>query len=130
MNAPDRQQDETRFEQILGNFLRIGVLLAAAVVLLGGVLYLVRHGGEKPADRVFHGEPAALRNPTGIVKEAFRLSGRGVIQFGLLLLVATPVARVVLSVIGFLLERDFTYVVVTLIVLAVLLGSLFSGEAL
>jgi uncharacterized membrane protein len=53
-----------------------------------------------------------------------------VIMLGLLLLVATPVARVVFSVAGFLRERDFLYVVLTLIVLAVLLSSLFFGEVL
>ena len=53
------------------------------------------------------------------------LGGRGIIQLGLLLLIATPVARVVFSVIGFVRQRDFVYVVLTLIVLAVLLYSLF-----
>jgi uncharacterized membrane protein len=55
------------------------------------------------------------------------LSGRGVIQLGLLLLVATPVARVACSVVGFLRERDYVYVALTLIVLVVLIYSLFFG---
>ena len=45
-------------------------------------------------------------------------------QFGLLLLIATPVARVAMAVVGFALERDRLYVVVSLIVLTVLLLSL------
>jgi uncharacterized membrane protein len=129
MSANDPQQTEARFEQFLGNLLRTGVLLAAAVVLLGGVVYLVRHGGEPRGDNVFRGEPADLRSPSGIVGDAVQFRGRGLIQLGLLLLVATPVARVVLSVLGFLRERDYVYVVVTLIVLAVLVVSLFFGEA-
>src|SRR5262245_46201598 len=130
MSSANRHHGEERFEQFLGNLLRAGVVLATAVVLLGGVLYLVRHGGEQPDRRVFHGEPADLRNPAGIVESAMQLSGRGVIQVGLLLLVATPVARVGFSVVGFLRERDFIYAVLTLIVLAVLLFSLFFGKAL
>jgi uncharacterized membrane protein len=130
MAATNRQRGEERFEQLLGNLLRAGVLLAAAVVLFGGAVYLVRHGGERPDHKVFHGEPAHLRSPTGIVESAAQLTGRGLIQFGLLLLVATPVARVCVSVVGFLRERDFLYVVLTLIVLAVLLYSLFFGEVL
>jgi uncharacterized membrane protein len=130
MSASDPQRQEERFEQLLGNLLRAGVLLSAAVVLLGGVIYLIRHGGERPDLRVFHGEPAELRNPSGILAKARDLSGRGVIMAGLLLLIATPVARVVFSVFGFLRECDRLYVVLTLTVLGVLLYSLFFGEAL
>jgi uncharacterized membrane protein len=46
---------------------------------------------------------------------------------GLLLLIATPVARVAFSVIGFALEKDWMYVVITLIVLALLIYSLSSS---
>ena len=55
--------------------------------------------------------------------------GRGVIQLGLLLLIATPIARVAFSVVGFALERDRMYVVFTLIVLAILLYSLLGSGA-
>jgi uncharacterized membrane protein len=128
MNTTDRPLSEQKFENFLGNLLRAGVVLAASVVLFGGVLYLIRHGGEQPDDKVFHGEPADLRNPIGTVGDALSFSSRGIIQLGLLLLVATPVARVGFSAIGFLKERDFTYVLLTLIVLTVLLFSLFSGS--
>ena len=128
MSGPTPASSEQRFENFLGNLLRAGVLLAASVVLLGGILYLVRHGRELPDDKTFHGEPADLRSPTGTVEDALRLNARGIIQLGLLLLVATPVARVGFSAIGFLRERDFTYVMLTLIVLTVLLYSLFSGS--
>jgi uncharacterized membrane protein len=125
--ARSRWTDEY-VEQIVGNLLRAGVILAAVVVLLGGAVYLGRHHAE-PSEglRVFHGEPADLREPVGIVLDAWELRGRGLIQLGLLLLIATPVARVVFSAFAFARERDFTYVVVTLIVLAVLLYSLFGG---
>jgi uncharacterized membrane protein len=125
MKTPEQHQSEVRFEQFLGNLLRAGVILASTVVLVGGTIYLVRHGAEEPDDKVFHGEPADLRNPLGILQGALDLGSRGLIQLGVLLLVATPVARVVFSVIGFLRVRDFTYVALTLIVLAVLLYSLF-----
>src|SRR5262245_47841854 len=121
MSETNQPQRDERFEQFLGRLLRFGVLLAAGVVLVGGVIYLVRHGGERPVLKVFQVEPADLRNASGIVANALILSGRGVLQVGLLLLVATPVARVFASVIGFLRERDYLYVVLTLIVLAVLL---------
>lgn len=128
--ATREHRQEERFEQVLGNLLRAGVLLAASVVLFGGVLYLAGHGGEEPDRKVFHGEPADLRNPSGVVRNAMDLSGRSLIMVGLLLLVGTPVARVFLSVVGFVRERDFLYVALTLIVLTVLLYSFFFGEKL
>lgn len=118
---------DQRVDEIIDNLLRAGVILAAAVVLLGGGLYLTQHGSTVPDYRVFHGEPAYLRGVSGIVKDARALDGRGLIQLGLLLLLATPVARVAFSVVAFGLQRDRTYVVVTLIVLAVLLYSLGSA---
>jgi uncharacterized membrane protein len=116
---------------MVGNLLRTGVSLAAAVVLFGGVIYLVRHG-RSPADyRVFQGEPTDLKSLGGIVREAIGFRGRGIIQFGLLLLIATPVARVALAIWGFAAEHDRLYMIFTAIVLIVLLYSLLgSGSTL
>ncbi len=117
---------DQQFEVLLGNLLRAGVVTAATVVLAGGALFLVHHGGEQPAYHVFRGEPTDLRSVGGIVADVFDLRGRGLIQFGLLLLIATPVARVVMSAIAFAIERDRRYVLFTLIVLAVLVYSLLT----
>lgn len=118
---------EERFELFLGNVLRIGVLLAASVVLFGAVLFLIRHGGEPIDHETFRGEPADLRHPAAIFAQALRFDGRGLILLGLLLLVATPVSRVVFSVFGFARERDFLYVALTLVVLGTLLYSLLAS---
>jgi uncharacterized membrane protein len=118
---------DQRVEEIIGDLLRAGVVIAASVVSLGGIVYLVRHGAEAPNYRVFHGEPADLRGVSGIIADARSFSGRGIIQLGLLLLVATPVARVIFSVAAFAIQRDWTYVVITLIVLAALGYSLLGG---
>ena len=107
----------------------MGVTLAAAVVLFGGTVYLVRHGCAAPQYHVFVGEPTDLRTVSGIVKDALAFRGRGLIQLGLLLLIATPVARVAFSVAAFAIQRDRLYVVVTLIELAVLMYSLTGGHA-
>lgn len=119
--------DDQRVEEIIGDLLRAGVIIAASVVLLGGIIYLIRHGAASPGYRVFVGEPASLRGVSGIIAESRSFSGRGIIQFGLLLLVATPVARVIFSIAAFALQRDSVYVVITLIVLAVLGYSLLGG---
>lgn len=108
----------------MGNLLRSGVMLAATIVLVGGIAYLIQDGATTPHYRVFRGEPADLRHISGIIADALELRSRGLIQFGLLLLVATPIARVVFSVFAFARQRDLTYVGLTLIVLCVLIYSL------
>ncbi|HEX7523975.1 MAG TPA: DUF1634 domain-containing protein [Candidatus Deferrimicrobium sp.] len=119
-----RAWTDERVEGVIGILLRWGVILAAAVVLSGGAMYLVRNGSTISDYRVFRGEPSDLRDVSGIVAAAVSWRSRGLIQFGLLLLIAVPVARVAFSVVAFALQRDRTYVVVTLIVLAVLLYGL------
>lgn len=119
---------DAQVEQIVGNLLRVGVLVAASVVLLGGVLYLIHSGGNLPSYHVFYGEPKDLRHLNEIVPEAVSLRRGDVIQLGLLLLIATPILRVAFSVFAFLKQRDYTYLFVTLIVLGVLLYSLLGTQ--
>lgn len=107
--------------------LQAGVTAATAVVILGGLLYLLRHGGEPVGYDVFSGEPSNLRGLPGIVYEATHLSSRGIIQFGLGILVTLQAARVALSAVLFGRARDLTYTVVSLVVLAIVLYSLVSS---
>jgi uncharacterized membrane protein len=122
--AQDRQMDE-----IIGTLLRTGVMLAAAVVLLGGAVYLARHHTPVTNYSVFQGEPEGLTTVRGIFQQALSFSGSGLIQFGLLILIATPVARVAFSLFAFSYQRDWTYVVITAMVLALLLYSLLGAHS-
>jgi uncharacterized membrane protein len=119
---------DQQIDDIIGILLRAGVILSALLVLFGGTLYLVRHGNMLPDYHVFRGEPSDLRNVERIIKDALSSSSRGMIQFGLLVLIATPVARVAFTILAFALQRDRIYVTVTLIVFAVLLYSLIGGQ--
>jgi uncharacterized membrane protein len=110
---------------MLGDLLRAGVVLAAGVVAVGAVWYLLRHGHEAPAYATFRGEPADLRTIPGVFADAAGLHGRGIIQVGLLLLIATPIVRVAFSAYAFARLRDGRYVIITLMVLALLLFSVF-----
>jgi uncharacterized membrane protein len=116
--------NDQRLENIIGQLLRAGVLLAAVIVFAGGVGLLIQHPHERVDYQHFVAGGPDIRTVRGIAHSAFTLESRGIIQFGLLLLIATPVARVVMAVIGFSLERDWMYVVVSAIVFAVLLASL------
>jgi len=118
---------DEQIELLISGLLRVGVVLAAAVVLAGGVYYLAQSGGDSPQYSVFHGEPGRLRSLPGIVAGAFHLRSAAVIQLGLLLLIATPVARVVFSAFAFVTRRDYLYVAITLFVLSVLVYNLVKG---
>ena len=118
------QWNDERLERIISVVLRTGVLISAVIVLLGGAGYLVRHGSESANYQVFLGAPAEYRSARAIVHAIGPSNFHAIIQFGLLLLIATPIARVVFSLVGFAMEHDRTYVAITLVVLAVLLYSI------
>lgn len=128
MHERDEWTDH-RVELIISKLLLVGVSTAALVVLAGGILFLVRHGHETPHFGEFHGEPAELRTLGGDLAAVWTLEARAVIQLGLGLLIATPVARVVFSLFAFVRQRDGMYVVITGVVLAILLLGLFSAHA-
>lgn len=127
MSRPKGAWSDEKMEQMIGTLLISGVIVAALIVLVGGALYLIRYGATLPDYTVFRGEPAELRSLFGIVGGGLSFQIRSVIQLGLLLLIATPVARVAFSILAFALQRDRTYVIVTLIVFAVLMYSLIGG---
>ena len=127
MTGNVKQWDDARMRNIMGSLLRVGVLAAAFLVVLGGVLFFIQHPKEVFDYTTFKGEPAKFRQVHLIVKEAMNLRGRDIIQLGLLVLIATPVARVIFSLIGFLIEKDWIYVSITAIVLIILFVSLLSN---
>lgn len=127
MSTARPDETDSRLEQLLGNLLRWGVVAAAMIVLIGGILYVMQHGGAPADHRMFHGEPAELRSPVAIFSSAAKLDSHGLIQLGLLLLILTPILRVAFSAFAFFKQQDYVYVTVTIIVLALLCCSLSSG---
>ncbi|MCE5228713.1 DUF1634 domain-containing protein [bacterium] len=118
------QWSDRNVERVVGTLLRTGVLLAAAVVIVGAIMFLFEHGTDRFDFHEFHGIRPEICTLGGIVHQAFTLHSRGIIQLGLLLLIATPVARVLFSVFAFALENDRVYVAITIVVLTILLFSL------
>jgi uncharacterized membrane protein len=116
---------DKKLEVVIGYTLRIGVVTAAVIVLIGGVVYLAQNHSAAPQYHAFHAASRQSDNLEGIVRNIRALNSDGIIQLGLLVLIATPIVRVMLSVVAFALERDLLYVAATLIVLGILLYSLF-----
>jgi uncharacterized membrane protein len=119
---------DEKIEVIVGNLLRAGVLLSASVVVIGAAVFLTRNGLSPTDFHVFRGEPVDFRSIWGILRAAFTMRGRGIIQLGLLLLIATPVARVAFSIFGFAKEKDYMYVGFTMTVFVILLYSMFGNH--
>lgn len=121
---PAHKIGDKDLERIMGNLLRYGVLASLFVVLIGAVFYLFQHGGSSPSYKKFLGEPKRLSEIKDVWRLAWEGRGRSIIQLGLFILIATPIARIVFSIIGYILERDYLYIIITMIVLSVILFSL------
>ena len=125
MSERTNRWSDQQIERLVGRLLQIGVLASAVVVAAGGAIYLAQRGGTLAGHHVFRGEPERLRRIPAIAVEAVHLHARGMIQFGLLLLVFTPICRVALTAAIFLVQRDYVFLAIALFVLAVLLFGLF-----
>jgi uncharacterized membrane protein len=125
--SPRSNWNDERVERILGTLLQSGVIISGMVVLAGGILYMLRYGRLPVHYENFVAERERLGSLAGVGNKALHGDGRAIIQCGLLLLIATPVARVLFSIIAFELEKDRLYVVLTLIVFLILMYSLFGG---
>jgi hypothetical protein len=94
------------------------------VALIGLTLCLGRAGRQVTDFQVFPGEPFDLRGAPAVAASPSPAAPGGH-QHGVVILIATPIARVLLSLVACALQRDRTYVAATLIVVGVLLSGLF-----
>jgi len=116
-------------QAIIGWILRVGVAVSMLLVVVGGVLFIFRHGHSIPAYKPFKGVPLFIHDIHGIINGVLDFRGQAIIQLGITLLIATPIIRVAFSAVAFLLEKDYLYTVITVIVLLIILGSMISGHA-
>ncbi|MBN9299736.1 MAG: DUF1634 domain-containing protein [Filimonas sp.] len=115
-------------QYIIGNLLRWGVWSSMTIAIIGGIIYLSRHGHETVYYPKFEEQDRSMLT---ILGDMFRGladgHGRALIMLGIILLFATPVMRVIFSLIGFAVEKDRMYVVITLIVLLIIFVSVRGG---
>ncbi|HVW97935.1 MAG TPA: DUF1634 domain-containing protein [Mucilaginibacter sp.] len=120
---------DTDIQKLVGQVLRGGMIVSISIVFFGGIFYLWRHGHSVPDYKAFKGIPAFLQHTDSLISAAFALKGQAIIQLGIVLLVATPILRVMFSTVGFLLEKDYLYVGISLLVLIIIFASMLSGRA-
>jgi uncharacterized membrane protein len=116
-------------QAIIGWILRIGVSASMIIVFIGGVFFVYRHGHSIPDYRDFKGVPYFIHNTGGILEGVRNLKGQAIIQLGIILLIATPVIRVAFSAVGFIIEKDYLYTAISIIVLLIIFASMLSGYA-
>ena len=71
---------DKRAEEIIGILLRTGVTLAAIIVFLAAIPYLIQHGASKPSYHIFQSEPSQLRHISGIVKGSLARDSASIID--------------------------------------------------
>ncbi len=120
---------DQQVDRIISDILRTGLIVASLTVLFGAIITLCSRGGEVMHYNHFQAEPDDLRKIPGIVRSAFAypFDGAAIMQFGILLLLATPLMRVVFSIYAFARQRDKVFVCITAIVLCILVYSIIAG---
>lgn len=120
---------DTDMPLLIGRVLRAGVVISMSIVFIGGAFYMYRHGHSVADYRKFKGVPGFVQYNARLFREAFNLKGQAIIQLGIILLIATPVLRVVFSAIGFALEKDYLYLGISILVLLIIIISALGGHA-
>ena len=122
----------TRAELWISVVLRIGVVLSLTVIVVGMLITFCRH----PDYLSSKSELARLTNPgasfpqtlVDVADGVHSLKGQAIVSAGLLLLIITPVMRVAISIVAFVEQRDYLFVLITAAVLAILLFSFLLGK--
>jgi uncharacterized membrane protein len=116
--------EDQKLEVAIAHMLRIGVIVAAMLVFLGGILYLTGTNAPVPHYSHFHPVASDMGSFSVVLSGISVLRPESFIQLGILVLIATPVLRVIFCIVGFGMERDWLYVSVSVTVFAVLIYSL------
>jgi uncharacterized membrane protein len=128
----DADKRVRRVELIISNLLRVGVLASLALVVLGTVVTFVHHPEyfSSPADfeRLVTPGAAFAHSLGDVIQGIFLWQGQAIVTAGLLLLIATPVMRVAVSIFAFIYQEDRTFTLITALVLFLLLLSFFLGK--
>ena len=104
--------------------LRTGVIVSAVLIFFGGILFSFQHPDAVFSFKSFNGEPEWLHIASSVFSGALEFKSMAVIQLGILVLISTPIIRVIFSFIEFLLHRDWMFVVITAVVICALFYSL------
>jgi uncharacterized membrane protein len=123
----------TRLELAISRILRAGILTSLVLVLTGVIVTLIRHPEfVSSTEALNYLKSEHYRFPTrlgDLFRGVFALQGRSIVLLGVFVLFLTPVVRVATSIVGYILEKDWPFVIITSVVLCLLGASLILGHA-
>lgn len=114
-------------QTFIGSLLRIGVLVAMTIVVVGLVFYMVQYGQEPINYSTF--KPENVFTFSAFFSKLLQGNSAAIMELGVIVLILIPIARVFFTMIGFWLEKDRMYTVIAFIVLCIIAYSLFFGVA-
>ncbi|WP_316739671.1 DUF1634 domain-containing protein [Pedobacter aquatilis] len=120
---------EKDIQVLLGTLLRAGVIISMSTVLIGGIIFLIHNNGAITDYKVFTPELSKFSSVLEILKGVTTFKGDAIVQFGVLMLIFTPIARIIFAIFSFLIEKDYLYVLIGFIILAIIAISLSGGLA-
>ncbi len=133
-SLPREDTDERvrRVEIVISNLLRGGVVASLVLVVVGTIMSFVHHPEyfSSPADfaRLVRPGAAFPHTLSDVIHGVLLFQGQAIVTAGLLLLIATPVMRVAVSIFAFIYQEDRTFTYITTFVLSLLLLSFFLGK--
>ena len=114
----DSSVEQKNFDEVLHKLLIVGLVLSVILMVFGLILSMVK---QEPV-------PSTIPSLKVIFSQVLSLQASGFLVLGILTLIATPIVRVISSVIAFLLEKDWRFAGITLIVLLTVIASILTGS--
>jgi uncharacterized membrane protein len=132
-SAPDSDAGARRMELVISYLLRVGVIASVAIIIFGVVVMFARHPiyltSATELDRLVSPGAAFPHTLADVWAMFGEFHGRAIVTLGLLVLIATPVLRVAASVVLFAIQKDWTYTLITAVVLSLLVLAQVLGAA-
>jgi uncharacterized membrane protein len=126
MNDQNKKATTTQdLQNVIGNFLRMGVILSVVIVAIGGIFFLIRHANEKVTFGVFKANQSQYTSIEQILDGLLVLDSLAVVQLGVLVLIFIPIIRVILAIYSFLVQKDYLFVAIGIIILLIITCSLY-----
>jgi uncharacterized membrane protein len=136
VNGRDDGRDDVRVRQVellISRLLRAGILASLVLLVAGTTLTFVHHPRylteRASLDALTATTSTFPHTPRDVVVGLAHLRGQALVTLGLLVLIATPVVRVAVSIVGFAYQRDRAFVAITALVLGLLVASFVLGGA-
>jgi uncharacterized membrane protein len=122
---PGKDYPVRKSERLLSMILIACLSLAMLMTFSGGIIFLKNHGKDIPNYTVFKPELFKITHLQDQFEEKLSDSGLKMMQWGIIFLIATPMARVASCLVLFAFERDMLYTAISSILLMILLFSFF-----